>query len=75
MSDRPHSTPQPPADCWHRLVVAETLAAAYQLRAIGHRLENLAQCLPLPPEDVRTAIFESTNEEAFAAFPSLSLHL
>lgn len=70
MPDRDKSIPLN----WHRLVIAETYAAAHQLRAIGLRLESLALTRPLPPEDVRTAVFESGDEETLDSHPTLALH-
>ena len=75
MSDRPEST-RPPEDAawWHLFVCGEVMHAAGQLRALGHRLETLSKCLPLPPDDVVERVLEAASSEAFAGYPVLSLY-
>lgn len=65
-----HPSPIPPD-----LIIAETRAAAHQLRSIAARLLALAYLLPLPPAEEMEALLESATEEALKHLPLLSLHI
>lgn len=57
------------------LVTAEVRAVAHELRAQAERLLTLAEAMPLPPEQVRRAVYEAASEEVFALHPVLDLYV
>lgn len=68
MADRKQCIPM-------KLAVAETQAAAHELRAIAVRLLAVAHLLPLPPPDELAALLEDTTEATLAEMPVLELHI
>lgn len=77
MSDRPHSTPQPPLDSsnWHRYVCREVVYIGGLLKLTADRLELLADALPLPDRETVQRVLEASSEREYAEQPALSLHV
>jgi|GEM_PF-4472793 len=64
---------QPKCTLSTEFVALELQAAAHFLRGLGSHLTALALSLPRPPDHVQTLILESSQDDAFEAYPEFEL--
>lgn len=74
-SNRPSPQPSPDSTNWHRHVCREVLYIAGLLRVYSHRLELLADALPLPDQETVQRVLGAASQLQFDAYPALSLHV